>query len=320
MQKRLWIVLLITFCVLGAAALGLLVLKVSQKEKLLPSKPEKEDTIAVLCTTGIIADAVAHIGGDKVRVQALMGPGVDPHLYRAREGDIHALIGADIVFYNGLHLEGKMGDLLEKMRNLATVVAVADCLPKEQLRESEFEGMYDPHIWHDVSLWRSVVKYIGLQLAQYAPLHTQYFMEKAQQYSDELTLLDDWIQQRIVSIPSEKRILVTAHDAFGYFGDAYGIEVVGLQGMSTDADISTADIQDLVHMLVDRNVPVIFIESSVPQRTVQAVQEACAYRGSSIQIGDELFSDSLSDHTGPAATYTALMKHNVHAIVKGLSL
>lgn len=280
---------------------------------------QNDGKINVMCTTSLIFDAVRRVGGDKVLCKSLMGPGVDPHLYRAREGDIHALIAADLIFYNGLHLEGKMADLLGKMGTWVRVVAVADCLEPSLLRRSEFEGMYDPHIWHDVLLWREVVLYIGAQLAQFAPEHADYFGARATTYAHELEALDAEIRSLIAQIPPSRRILVTAHDAFGYFGAAYGFEVVGLQGMSTDSEIGTKDMQDLVAFLVARSVPVIFIESSIAPRAISAVQEACAFRGWPIKIGEELYSDALSDSAGPAATYEQMMKHNVQALCEGLT-
>jgi manganese/zinc/iron transport system substrate-binding protein len=285
-----------------------------------PLKGEKKDSkIAVICTTSLIFDVVQRLGGERIEARALMGPGVDPHLYRAREGDIHALIAADIIFYNGLHLEGKMGDLLAKMGSRARVVAVSDCIPKDQLRSSEFVGICDPHIWHDVALWAQVVQFVGEQLGSYAPEHATYFISNADAYLQELSQLEEWMQKAIATIPMAQRVLVTAHDAFGYFGASYGFEVVGLQGMSTDAEVGTKDMTDLVSFLVSRRVPVIFIESSISQRNIEAVQKGCAFRGWPIKIGDELFSDALSDDGGPASTYVDMMKHNVKAMIEGLA-
>lgn len=281
---------------------------------------KKDSKIDVICTTNLILDAVQRVGGKCIQARSLMGPGVDPHLYRAREGDIHALIAADIIFYNGLHLEGRMGDLLGKMKERKHIIAVADCIPKNQLRSTEFAEIYDPHIWHDVALWQQVVGYIAKELASSAPEHTSYFMQNAQAYVQELEGLQYWIHNALRSIPLEQRILVTAHDAFGYFGRAYSFTVVGLQGMSTDSEVGAKDVMDLVSFLVSKHVPVIFIESSIAQRNIEAVQKACAFRGWPIKIGDELFSDALSDAEGPASSYIDMIKHNVTAMIEGLSL
>ncbi len=282
-------------------------------------KSQKKSKIVVLCTTSLLADAIKQVGGDMVEVRALMGPGVDPHLYRARESDIQALIGADIIFYNGLHLEGKMGELLEKMRSWKPVVAVGDSIAKSELLIAEFDDLYDPHIWQDVSLWLVVVRCIATELSAQYPQHHRYFEGQAAQYEARLNILDQWIHEQLAPLSNDRRILATAHDAFSYFGRAYNFKVIGLQGMSTDAEIGTSDIQSLVSYLVDYKVPVIFVESSIAPRSIQAVEAACAYRGWSIKIGDELFSDALSDAQGPAATYVQMMEHNIRSIVKGLS-
>lgn len=309
MQKQHLIALLLGI----SCCLGLLGWGVWQGSKAAKAGPR------IICTTNIIGDAVSRISGDKISIRTLMGPGVDPHLYRARESDIHALIEADIIFYNGLHLEGKMGDLLEKMSSRAHVVAVSDCIARERLHGSKFAGIYDPHIWHDIMLWNQVVLYIGEQLARYVPEHAAYFLNNAKTYAQELIDLHHELQASISRIPISKRILVSAHDAFGYFGETYGFEVIGLQGMSTDAEVGTKDVMDLVTFLVSRQVPVIFIESSISQRNLEAVQQSCAFRGWPIKIGAELYSDSLSDTAGPAAGYVDMMRHNVRAIVEGLS-
>lgn len=316
MQKQHLIVLLIVFTLAGVG-LGFWIYN---KSAFCQKSPQKVRKIAVLCTTSLIADAAKEIGGDRIAIRALMGPGVDPHLYRARESDIQALIDADIIFYNGLHLEGKMGELLEKMRSWKTVVAVSDCISKEELRASEFVGLYDPHIWHEVSLWRKVITYMGKVLSDQYPDCCEYFHNRTLSYARQLDELEQWIQKEISLIPAERKILATAHDAFGYFGRAYHFEVVGLQGMSTDAEISASDIQYLVSYLVDHQVPVIFVESSIASRSIQAVERACAYRNWPITIGDELYSDALSDESGPAVSYIHMMKHNVMAMIKGLTL
>lgn len=314
MQKQHLVALFMGFvCLCGSLFWGVKYGKSALKEQ------KKDSKIAVICTTSLIFDVVRRVGGERIEARALMGPGVDPHLYRAREGDIHALIAADIIFYNGLHLEGKMGDLLAKMSSRACVVAVSDCIPKDELRSSEFAGIYDPHIWHDVALWAQVVRFVGEQLANYAPEHAAYFMRNADAYLQELAELQEWLLKTIATIPKSERVLVTAHDAFGYFGASYGFEVVGLQGMSTDAEVGTKDMTDLVSFLVSHRVPVIFIESSIAQRNIEAVQKGCAFRDWPINIGDELFSDALSDGAGPASTYVDMMKHNVTAMIEGLS-
>lgn len=269
----------------------------------------------VVATTGIITDAVRVIGGDYVHVDALMGPGVDPHLYRAKESDVHRIASADVVFYNGLHLEGRMASLLDHVG----AVAVAHGLDAGDAMQSDFESVFDPHIWHSVPLWQKVVKKISDALIEVDPQNKHNYQYNAQVYNDQLRDLHEYIMNTIKQLKPKKRILVTAHDAFGYFGNTYGFQVVGLQGMSTDAQVSVRDMQHLVDFIVKHKIGAMFLESSVAQRNVRAVQDAVAARGWSIRIGDELFSDALGDAQSGADTYIAMMKHNVHSIVQALS-
>jgi len=274
--------------------------------------------LTIVTTTSIIADAVRTIAGDAAIVYGLMGPGVDPHLYRARESDVHKLAAADIVFYNGLHLEGKMGQVLEGMHRFTTVIAVSDALDKNELRIADFEGMYDPHIWFDVTLWMKVVVCIQKELIVIDPINADFYKKNGNEYIQKLQKVHEYIHECISKIMPEKRILITAHDAFGYFGRAYGFEVVGLQGLSTDSDISTKDIQILSDYIVKKKVNAIFVESSIPQRTIIAVQNAVQARGWQVSIGDELYSDALGDNATHADSYCGMVTHNVDAIVKSL--
>jgi manganese/zinc/iron transport system substrate-binding protein len=247
-----------------------------------------------------------------------MGPGIDPHLYRARESDVHALAAADIIFYNGLHLEGKMGHVLQGMHRFAHVVAVADSIDKNLLRISEFEDLYDPHIWFDVTLWMKVVGCIQKKLIEYDAENAEVYQKNGDEYSAQLALLHASLYKRMQDIPYQKRVLVTAHDAFGYFGRAYECEVVGLQGLSTDADINTKDIQLLADYIAHKKINAIFVESSIPQRALIAVQNAVHARGWSVAMGDELYSDSLGDETTYAHDYCGMMRYNVEVIACAL--
>ncbi|MGE0206880.1 MAG: metal ABC transporter solute-binding protein, Zn/Mn family [Candidatus Babeliales bacterium] len=273
----------------------------------------------IVCTTSMIADAVHNVAGDLVEVHALMGPGVDPHLYKARAGDVQKLQKADIIFYNGLHLEGKMGDLFASLKSSKRTEAVADAIPKNKLLEVGIEGVYDPHIWHDVSLWVAIVEYIAQVLAQEDLRNAAYYERHAAGYKHLLQELDVHIKKTIDRLPPGHRILVTAHDAFHYFGKAYGLQVVGLQGISTDSEISIKDIRDLADFIATHSVRAIFIESSLPERNIQAVQKAVQARGSSVQLGQELYSDALGAEGSDAATYDTMMRHNVETIVAALS-
>ena len=229
----------------------------------------------ILCTTSIIGDTVQQLVGDTVEIHTLMGPGIDPHLYKAREGDVHRLARANIIFYNGLHLEGKMAHILHQMNSYTASIAVADALDAQDLLDAGIEGIHDPHIWHDVILWIKVVKHITSILCAKIPQHAQLYQNNAHALCTQLQELDHYIKNKIATIAENKRILVTAHDAFSYFGKRYGMSVVGLQGVSTDAEISAGDVQNLVDYLVEQQLHAIFIESSIPQRSIEAVQ--CRY-------------------------------------------
>ena len=278
----------------------------------------KLGALNVVCITSMIADATRAIGGDAVFVQQLMGPGIDPHLYRASESDVYALSSADLIFYSGLHLEGKMGEILKNMHSSVPTIAVADALPPEKLIESEFDGIYDPHVWHDAALWIKAVGQIRDGLIKYDPDYTDYYKERAEEYIGRMQLLDKYVRALVQTIPKEKRILVTAHDAFEYFGRAYGFKVVGLQGINTDAQVSTKDVQNVADFIVEKKVPAIFLESSIPDRNIQAVQKAVESRGWNVAIAPEIFSDALGNPGTTAGTYHGMIKHNIETITSAL--
>ena len=284
-----------------------------------PDAGRAEGPLRIVATTGMIGDTAARIAGEHAIVESLMGPGVDPHLYKASEGDIRKLTDADLILYNGLHLEGKMGDVLVKLARQRPVVAVSETIPDEQLREPpEFLGQYDPHIWFDVSLWAETLGPIAEALADLAPEHAEEFRSRADALRDELLELDGWVAERIGEIPGERRLLITAHDAFGYFGQRYEIEVVGIQGISTLAEAGLQDVERVVDLIVDRGVKAIFVESSVPRRAVEAVQRAVQERGREVEIGGQLFSDAMGPAGTPEGTYVGMVRHNVDTIVESL--
>jgi manganese/zinc/iron transport system substrate-binding protein len=278
--------------------------------------------IAVVCTTQQVADAVRHVAGERAEVVGLMGPGVDPHLYKARPADMQRLNKADMIFFNGLHLEGRMADLLVQMARKRPTFAVTESLQEnsdQRLREPpEFEGHYDPHLWHDASIWADCVSYVAEQLAVFDPAQAAEYRKNAETYNAELLATHAWAAEQIGAIPAERRVLITAHDAFGYFGAAYDIEVHGLQGISTQDEPSVAAMEDLVKLLTQRKIKAVFVESSVPRRTVQALIEACRAQGHEVAIGGELFSDAMGDAGTPEADYLGMYKHNVHTIVNAL--
>lgn len=272
-----------------------------------------------VATTGMIADAVRAVGGDRVDVVGLMGPGVDPHLYRASQGDVRRLASADIIFYNGLSLEGRMEEILERMARQKPTVAVSESIPAALLLEPEgFAGQYDPHIWFDVALWKMAVERIRDGLIQVDPEGEAVYRANAEAYLAELDELDAYIRRKVAELPAQSRVLVTAHDAFGYFGRAYGIEVVGLQGISTDTEVGLRDIQNLVAFLIERRIRAVFVESSVPRRALEAVIQGAASRGHTVAIGGELFSDALGEPGTPEGTYAGMMRYNIDTIVAAL--
>ncbi|HVS02993.1 MAG TPA: zinc ABC transporter substrate-binding protein [Thermoanaerobaculia bacterium] len=281
--------------------------------------PSADRPLRVVTTTGMIADSAARIAGEHATVQALMGPGVDPHLFKASESDVRKLTEADLILYNGLHLEGKMADVLVKVARRRPVVAVSESVPEEALREPpEFAGQYDPHIWFDVSLWAQTLEPIADALAELAPQQGDVFRANAAAYGRELGELDAWVTGRIAEVPAARRVLVTAHDAFGYFGRRYAIEVVGLQGISTLAEAGLHDVERVVDLVVERGIKAIFVESSVPGRAIEAVQAAVAQRGRRVAIGGTLFSDAMGPPGTPQGTYPGMVRHNVETIVEAL--
>ena len=298
----------------GAAVLGVLLAACTP-----PAPPEEQGKLRVVTTVGMIADVVKEVGGERVRVTGLMGPGVDPHLYKASEGDVRRLFRADVVFYGGLHLEARMGEVLEEMGGRTRVVAVTDAVPRGLLlAPAEFEGAYDPHVWFDVRLWMRTVPLIARTLAEEDPAHAAEYRTRAAAYLRELEALDAHVRRQAARVPREQRVLVTAHDAFNYFGRAYGFEVRGLQGISTAAEAGTADVQALADFIARRRIPAVFVESSLPRRSVEAVQEAVRARGWEVRIGGELFSDALGDAGTAEGTYPGMVRHNIDTIVSAL--
>ncbi len=275
--------------------------------------------VQAAATTGMIADIVQRVGGAQVRVTGLMGPGIDPHLYRASAGDVRTLSQADIIFYNGLHLEAAMGEVLEQMGGRIQTVAVTRQIPRDLLlAPPEFLGAYDPHVWFDVSLWMEAVEAVEAALSGHDSSGSAVYKANARAYLGELTELHAWVQSRAREVPAARRVLITAHDAFNYFGRAYGFEVMGLQGISTVSEAGTADVQGLADVIAERRIPAIFIETSIPQRTIAAVQAAARSRGFEPRIGGSLFSDAMGDAGTPEGTYIGMVRHNVNTIVDAL--
>ncbi len=273
----------------------------------------------IVTTTGILADAVRHIVKDSAQVEALMGPGVDPHLYKASHRDVNLLTEGDIIFYNGLHLEGKMQTVLEKVARHKTVIAVTSRIPLTQLHPiSEATNIYDPHIWFDVPKFKQCVRTISETLQQEDPDHRDYYRLNEQAYQAQLDSLHHYIQRAIESIPPAQRVLITAHDAFGYFGQAYHIRVRGLQGISTLSDYGLKDVADLVDFITQHKIKSIFVETSISQKSIEAVVAGCRARGHKVTIGGSLYSDALGAPGTQPGTYIGMVKHNVNIIVNSL--
>lgn len=275
--------------------------------------------IKIVATTGMITDLVENVGAERVNVTGLMGPGVDPHLYKASEGDVSRMANADIIFYNGLHLEGAMAELFEKMQSRKRTVAVTNGISKKSLLSpSEYEGSHDPHVWFDVGMWMQTIPLVRDVLIEVDPEHEQAYISNAENYGSELQKLHEYVKARAEKVPEGQRVLITAHDAFNYFGRAYGFEVKGLQGISTASEAGTADVRELADFIAERKIPAIFVETSVPKRNIEAVQAAVKSRGFEVNIGGELFSDAMGNPGTPEGNYIGMVRHNIDTIVKAL--
>ncbi|GAA4246809.1 metal ABC transporter solute-binding protein, Zn/Mn family [Winogradskyella damuponensis] len=285
-------------------------------------KDESKDNgkLNIVTTTTMITDLVQNIGGDMVNVQGLMGSGVDPHLYKASEGDVSKLVNADIIFYSGLHLEGKLVEVLEKMKSTnKTTIALSDALDKKTLIGSEyFASNYDPHVWFDINYFQQFAIKVASVLSEKDPKNALKYETNKNAYIIKLEALQDKVKQTITTLPKEKRILVTAHDAFNYFGKAYGFEVVGLQGISTATEAGVQDVQKLATFIIEKNIKAIFIESSVPKRTIEALQASVKSKGHDVKIGGTLYSDALGNAGTAEGTYIGMFEYNVNTIVNAL--
>lgn len=273
----------------------------------------------VVVTIGMLGDIVKEIGGECVDVEVMMGPGIDPHLYKASAGDVQTLQNADIIFYSGLHLEGQLGEVFENLAQRRPVIAVAEsAIPEESIITTSSDYGVDPHVWMDSSLWAQTTDVIAEELSKLKPDCASDINTRAQTYKPQLLALHDWVKASIASIPEEQRILVTAHDAFFYYANAYTIDVAGIQGISTESEAAIADIRDTVDIIVERNVPAIFVESTINPRTIEAVKQAVEDRGQSIIIGGELFSDAMGESGTAAGTYIGMIFENTKAITEAL--
>jgi manganese/zinc/iron transport system substrate-binding protein len=273
--------------------------------------------IKTVSTTGMVADLVRNVGGDRVTVEQLMGEDVDPHLFKASPGDVSKLNAADLIFYSGLHLEGKMGDIFVRMARNKPTFAVTEYIDDKNVFDTE-EGAHDPHVWFDVSLWREAAGVVRDVLVKFDPKNSADYKKRADAYQAELDQLHDYAKIQIASVDKDRRVLVTAHDAFRYFGRAYNIEVKGIQGISTEVEASVKDINDLVDFITKRKVKAVFAETSVNDRNMQSLIQGCAAKGHKVVLGGKLFSDAMGKDGTPEGTYVGMVRHNVDIIVRAL--
>lgn len=278
-----------------------------------------QQPLRAVTTIGMIGDVAANVGGECISVTTLMGPGIDPHLYQATARDVQTLNSADVILYAGYGLEGQLGDVLNRFSERVPTLAVAPAAipPAELIGTNDLYGV-DPHLWMDASRWAKIVPVIASQLSELAPECAQAMAANAATYGEKLTALHDWTIASIASIPKAQRILVTAHDAFAYYGDAYGIEVAGIQGISTQSEAGIADIRETAELIINRAIPAVFVESTINPRTIQAVIEAAAQAGHGVVIGGELYSDAMGDAGTVGGTYLGMIYENTLAITEAL--
>lgn len=283
------------------------------------NNPQKSNKKQVICTTGLIADAVQNILPKEFEVSSLMGPGVDPHTYKSKSSELKALMSADAIVYNGIHFESNLIDALHEIEKTSFVIALGEIVPRERLRKTtEFGSNNDPHFWHDVNLFATAIKLAGERFSLKYPAHKAYIDSATNAYYNQLLVVEKATLQQIATIPDSSKVLITAHDAFGYFGRAFDIEVIGVQGISTASDISIRGITELVDMIVAREIPSIFVENSVSTKNIKSVIEGCAAKGLELKIGGTLYSDGLGDEASGANTYIKMISKNVQTITEAL--
>ena len=277
------------------------------------------EQLSVVATTGMIGDTARRVGGDLVKVTSLMGPGVDPHAYRQTRTDIVAMAKADLVLWNGLFLEAQMEDVLGDIARRTAVTAVAEAVPLDQrISHDDYADRFDPHVWMDPKLWRLVTLAVRDALTQISPANADAFAANAEALIAEIDALQEYSATVLASVPEEARVLVTAHDAFNYFGRAYGYEVIGIQGISTESEAGLNRMTQLVDLLVERQIGAVFVESSVSDRSVRALIEGAASKGWTVRVGGELYSDAMGAAGTYEGTYIGMIDHNVTVIAGGL--
>lgn len=281
--------------------------------------PPLTGLLRVAATTGMVADLVRNVGGEHVEVQQVMGSGVDPHLYKVTRDDVQTILGADAVFYSGLMLEGKMSDTLVKVARSRPVYAVTELIDQAQLLEpDDAPGHPDPHVWMDIRAWAECLDAVSDALSEVMPAHADEFAGNAATYRAQLLELDAYARKTLGSIPEAQRVLVTSHDAFNYFGRAYGLDVQGVQGLSTESEAGLQRITELVDLLVEKQSPAVFVESSVSSKNIQALVDGAKSRGHEVRIGGELFSDAMGKVGTTEGTYLGMLDHNITLVARAL--
>lgn len=284
-----------------------------------PPNLDPDTRYRVVATTAMVADIVRNVAGERATIKGLIGEGVDPHLYKPTRADVSALSSADVVFYSGLLLEGKMTDVLEKIAESKPVVPVTSSIdPATFIEASEFAGNYDPHLWMDAQSWSQAVESVVNTLSEFDPPNASVYRKNADLYQEKLASLDDYAQRTIATIPAESRVLVTAHDAFSYLGRSYDIEVLGIQGINTESEAGLDDLNRLVDTIVQKKIRAVFIETSVADKNIKALIEGASAQGFEVKIGGELFSDAMGQAGTYEGTYIGMIDHNVTTIVRAL--
>jgi manganese/zinc/iron transport system substrate-binding protein len=311
MNIKYLIITIISLCILGAFGLYFKIQHLEQK---------KLDKIHVVCTTTILGNTIKQIAGDSINLDILMGAGVDPHTYRPIEPDMLKIAKADLIIYHGLHLEARMADLFKHLAHSKETLAASECIAKEKLICVDQEcDIYDPHVWLHPLLWINVIENIAQKLGQIIPHEKDSYEHNADVFSNKIKQIYQTTLEKTKEINPEKRVLITSHDAFSYFAQAYNFTTISLQGINTATQTGLADTIKVVNFIVEHKIPTIFIESSIPPKTMQAIQQQVQSLGFNINISDELYSDSLSPNNGPSATYLDMIEYNLNTIINGLS-
>ncbi|MFA0963695.1 metal ABC transporter solute-binding protein, Zn/Mn family [Roseivirga sp. BDSF3-8] len=300
----------------GLILIAILLTACGDNENQQDGKPGK---LKVVTTTGMIADVLREVAGDSATVTEIMGPGVDPHVYKASQGDLKKLTGADMIFYNGLHLEGKMGEVLEKLARQKPVFAVAESVDTSRLLHAPgYQDAFDPHIWFDVSLWQAAMENAVNFLVGQDTANAEYYRKNWEAYRARMEDVHEETRRKVRQIPSSQRVLITAHDAFHYFGNAYNIEVRGLQGISTLSEYGVRDVQNLAEFITENKIKAVFVETSVSEKAINAVVKGARERGHIVKIGGSLYSDAMGPDDTAAGTYLGMVRTNVNTIVNSL--